>query len=495
MITTIAGTRILFLDLEDVQSRNNIVQTVCEAVKHSANPILPLGKTTEWDDQKASPWASRTVIYDEEERSFKCWYNGGCYADPTLSSTGYAVSDDGITWHKPRLGLFEYNGSKDNNICNLGIGCILKDAGEENPAKRYKMMLKGPKPQCGWLKGPQPQRVRINYSPDGIHWNEGPRINIPEIPLKDMVVLMRDDQDPDPQRRYKFVWQVKHPPKKPGPPKVRAKNIAFGPDIEHFTESKDNPILSPDDGLEDENHFLMLAPYAGMYVMPYEYGWYMPNGTGVFGVFSGDIRLAVSRDGEHFHRVQPHQKLISRGRQGEWDDGFIVISEKPVVRNDTIYMYYAGQSEHWTDWPLENLPADRQGSVPLGRWTSRMGLATLRLDGFTCLETTDRETPGHVTTKPIELSGRDVRLVLNVGDVRQGRSWIEVELLDAERDEPLEGFSRAECNDVHRDAVRVPVTWKKRALQQLEVSRFRLRFVLHGAARLYSFGFERSRNG
>ena len=47
MITATAGTRILFLDLEDVQSRHNIVQTVCEAVKHSANPMLPLGKTTE----------------------------------------------------------------------------------------------------------------------------------------------------------------------------------------------------------------------------------------------------------------------------------------------------------------------------------------------------------------------------------------------------------------------------------------------------------------
>ena len=59
------------------------------------------------------------------------------------------------------------------------------------------MMVKGPRPQRGANKLP----VRINYSPDGIHWNEGPRINIPEIILNDMVVLMRDDQDPDPQLR------------------------------------------------------------------------------------------------------------------------------------------------------------------------------------------------------------------------------------------------------------------------------------------------------
>jgi len=486
---TAPGKRILFLDMEAVQSRHNVVQTVCEATKHPANPLLPLGLITEWDDRMASPWASRSVIYDEEEKIFKCWYNGESFSDERWFATGYAVSEDGIAWHKPRLGLFEYNGSKDNNICNLGVGCVLKDTAEEDPAKRYKMMLKGPFDKKQNRKLP----VRLNYSPDGIRWSEGPRVNIPELILNDIVVMLRDDQDPDPQRRYKLVWQVKHPPKKPGPPEVRAKSIAFGPDVEHFTESKDNPILSPDDGLEDENHFLMLAPYAGMYVMPYEYAWYMPDDTGIYGRYSGDIRLAVSRDGEHFRRVQPHQKVISRGRQGEWDDGFLVIADSPVVKNDTIYLYYAGQREEWTDWPLENFPTHLQ-KLPLSRWTSRMGLATLRLDGFTCLETADRDTPGHVTTKPIELKERDVRLILNVGDVRQDRSWVEVEVLDPERDEVLTGFSRAECGDVCQDAGSVPVTWQKQTLRQIEASRVRLRFWLYGAARLYSFRFEHSRN-
>jgi len=475
MMTIERGKRVVFLDMESVQSTHNVIQAVCEATKHPSNPLLPLGKAGEWDNRRASPWASRTVIYDEEDRIFKCWYDGGCYADPSLVCTGYAVSDDGVAWHKPHLGLFEHNGNKDNNICNLGIGCVIKDNGEDNPDRRYKMMLKGPKPQ----------RVRVNYSPDGIHWSEGPRVSIPELILNDVVVLLRDEQELDPQRRYKLVWQVKHPPKKPGPAEVRAKSIAFGPDVEHFTESRDNPILSPDDGLEDELHFLMLAPYAGMYVMPYEYGWYMPDGTGVFGRYCADIRLAAGRDGEHFHRVEPRQKLIGRGARGEWDDCFIIIADKPVIKDDIIYLYYAGQSELWTDWPLENKPeaSDKiQGS-------SRMGLATLRLDGFACLETSDRETPGHVTTKPIEMNDSDDQLVLNVGDVQHGRSWIAVEILDAEREEALRGFSREECAAVCRDGVRVPVDWKAARLGDLHAGRIRLRFWLHGTARLYSFGF------
>ena len=495
---TAPGARVVFLDLEDVQSRQNVVQTVCEAAKYPGNPLLPLGRVGEWDERVAAPWATRTVIYDEEDEIFKCWYDGCSFRQASTSfemafPTGYAISEDGINWIKPRLGLFEYNGSKDNNICNLGVGCVLKDKGEEDPAKRYKMILKG---YAG-----ESRQVRINYSPDGIHWNEGPRINIPEIILNDMVVLMRDDQDPDPQRRYKFVWQVKHPPMRPGEPDqrtntsaavgVRAKSIAFGPDIEHFTESPDNPIFTPNDGLEDENHFLMMAPYAGMYVIPYEYGWYVPDERDFLGRYRADIRLAVSRDGEHFQRVQPHQKLISRGRHGEWDDGLLVITQEPVIKDDVIYLYYVGDHSYWTEWMNDENPEAVKAQS--GKWeTERMGLATLRLDGFTCLETTDRETPGSVTTKPIAVTDRNVQLVLNMGDVQQDESWIEVEVLDAERDEVLDGFSRAECADVCRDAIRVPVTWKKRTLQQLKASRVRLRFWLYGAARLYSFTFVRT---
>ena len=492
MMTTTPGTRIVFLDQEAIQATHNVVQTVCEAVKHPDNPVLPLGGKNEWDSVQASPWASRTVIYDEEEGIFKCWYEGGSASelprdqDPYWITTGYAVSDDGVHWTKPRLGLYEYKGSKDNNICTLGTGCVVKDLRETAPARRYKMTIKGPWAELEGHPHSGP-RVRIAYSPDGIHWTEGPPISIPELILNDVVVLLCDDQDTDPQRRFKIVWQIKHPPNKPGPPEVRAKSIGFGPDIEHLTESADNPILSPNDGLEDENHFLMLGPYAGMYVMPYEYGWYAANDTGVYGSYCGDIRLAVSRDGEHFQRIQPHQKVIGRGRRGEWDDGFIVISDKPVVKDDTIYLYYSGNGEDWLEWPPENMrDPNRLYVLP----TSRMGLATLRRDGFTCLETADRETPGHVTTRPIEVTDRDVRLALNVGDVDAGRSWIEVEVLDAGRDEVLDGFGHTDCVDVCEDGVRVPVAWKKRTLGRVESSRIRLRFRLYGAARLYAFGFE-----
>ena len=303
-------------------------------------------------------------------------------------------------------------------------------------------------------------------------------------------ILLRDDQDPDPQRRYKVVWQSIAKPNKPGPEDVRSKSLAYGPDVENLTDSPANPIISPNDGLEQEIHFLMLAPYRGMYVMPYEYGWYVPNDTGIYGSYCADIRLAFSRDGEHYERVQPHQKVIVRGQRGEWDDGFLVISDKPVIKDDKIYLYYCGQGEDWTCWPGTNKPPTYQYPSSGTVRVSRMGLATLRLDGFTCLETTDRETPGSVPTEPIDVTDKNVELVVNVSDVQRDRSWVEVEVLDAERDEVLSGLSREQCVDVYQDAVRVPVAWQGASLGQLNRSPFRLRLHLYGAARLYAFGFD-----
>ena len=362
------------------------------------------------------------MIYDEEEHLFKCWYAGTDLSVERWWATGYAISDDGVHWEKPRLGLHEYRGNRDNNICLMAWGPIVKDADEESPARRYKMIIKGP---------PRERGIRAGYSPDGIHWSEETRIDLPEWEGRtpDIVALIKDDQDPDPTRRFKLIWQSQGSSNKRGPETVRTKNLAFGPDAEHFTASAENPVLHPNDGLEQETHYLMLAPYAGQYVMPYEYGWYAPNGTGVYGAYCADIRLAVGRDGEHFTRVRPDQKVIARGPRGAWDDG------------------------------------------------------------FTCLETSDRETPGYAVTQPIDVRERDVRLLLNLSEVQVRRSWVDVEVLPPSGDQPLAGFGRDDCLPLHRDGLREQVVWRDRRLADLDQTQIRLRFNLFGAARLHSFTF------
>ena len=337
--------------------------------------------------------------------------------------------------------------------------------------------------------------MRLNYSPDGIHWTEGPSLRLPawrdrSLAYGDPGALVRDDQERDPSRRYKLVWQAGVPMDKPDKQMGRAKFLSYGPDIEHLRAAGHNPLLSPDDGFEYENHHVLFAPYGGAWAMAYEYGWYVPNGYGVYGTYYADVRLAVSADGERFERIDVHQPLIPRGDHREWDGGLLVIADKPAIKDGTIYLFYGGNGEEWTSWPGENTPEAypyaSTGQVRL----SRLGLATLREDGWTCLESADREVPGWAVTTPIERTDRTTALTVNVGEVRQNRSWVEVEVLDATTLEPVEGYRREDCHDLCTDGWRQAVRWRGGSLRDLAGQRFRLKFWLYGRARLYAYGFD-----
>ena len=78
--------------------------------------------------------------------------------------TCYAESKDGIHWSKPELGLFEFGGSKRNNIVWSGVGthnfAPFKDANPScKPEQRYKALALG---NIGLL---------AFQSPDGVHWS------------------------------------------------------------------------------------------------------------------------------------------------------------------------------------------------------------------------------------------------------------------------------------------------------------------------------------
>ena len=468
----------LFLDLDEVAATHNLEQRVCEATKHPANPVLPVGRLDEWDAVRASVWSVRTVLYDPDDGLFKCWYTGADQAHVNWRRTGYAFSEDGVRWTKPKLGLYEYNGSKENNICFDELGAVIRDPTEPDPARRFKMVTK-------YLDEREPAHAA--YSPDGIHWTKGPVVDLPALDNgPDIVVLALDEEATDPERRFILIWQERVPAAKPGPEMVRGKFIAYGPSIEKFTPSPDNPILDPKDGLEQENHFLTLDRYGKGWVMAYEFGWYVPNGLGVFGQYAADLRLAVSADGEHFTRVCPTDKLIPRGERGAWDAGFLVVGDRIIVKDDTIYIYYSGQGEDWSIWPPGNIPEEfglgKSGSVRL----TQLGLATLRLDGFTCMQTVDREISGSLDTMPLEIE-RGTRLTVNVAEVVPRRSWVDVDVLDAETGEVISGFGREDCGPLDADGVREPARWQGAEVGACGRQQVRLRFHVHGTARLHAY--------
>ncbi|PYV11771.1 MAG: hypothetical protein DMG07_18485 [Acidobacteria bacterium] len=482
-LDTTANTYVLFLDMREVESLFNTELVVNQAEKYSGNPVLPTGDMNDFDFMRASSWAGN-VIFDQDEGIFKMWYNGGRNG-LNVMAVGYAWSSDGRVWHKPILGLYEFKGSKNNNICwrppngiifggsilreSCGHFTAFKDYKERDPDKRYK----------GWGENYHEKTKRNPYfplySPDGIHWTLGPTPVI--SPVGDIGNAFIDDHDPDLRRRIKVYGHT---------------NSAYGPDIEHCIPNPNNPVIdganiagAAKDGLEDTIHLISVLHYRGYYIMLYDYNFWLDyhgyKGNVEVrkrdrrvpepktGFFTGDTRLAVSRDGVgKFQRVNPHQPVIARGERGQWDSGFTVTAG-PIVRNDRIYIFYSG--------------VDEVAGITEPQWTEldapyaiRTGMASL----------------GTVTTVPLRVTeAGKARLLINASNLLESRDWIKVELLDAATNQPIEGYGRSESDEIVQEGIRIPVHWgKNETLGGVKASAIKIRFDLYGKARLHSFHFE-----
>ena len=499
-LDTTSTTHVLFLDLLEVENLHNTDLVVNQAKKYPSNPVLPLGDVGEWDLRRASSWGG-SVIFDEDEQIFKLWYYG-VPREEDFTAIGYALSEDGIYWDKPNLDIHEYRGSKQNNIVfrsptgqkifrvirpNLSDHfTVTKDYTELDPAKRYK----------GWARLYYEQEDKNTYFPvyssDGILWDVG---SAPvAYPTVDATNLIVDDADPDPGRRIKLYGQLHSADSSLG-----HRDMGYGPDIEHCVPSPHNPVIERAGGLEHTVHLFAASSYKGYYIMLYNYNlwldYYGQKGnverrrrdTRVpepkTGAFVGDIRLAVNRDGvSKFARVNSHQPVVARGEKGEWDSGFLVGSA-PIVRGDMIYIFYSAADES-----AGACPNTLQEDVPS---PIRMGLATLRLDGYANLQSRDGLAPAVVTTALISVTNpTEATLLLNASQLIPYRDWIEVEILDAGTNSPLEGYRREDCTDLIREGIRLPVHWgDQRTLAGVGVSNILLRFYLYGRAKLYSFTF------
>ena len=102
------------------------------------------------------PWEGNTSAYYTVFRDgdiFRMYYRGAHWDEVNKRETHpevtcYAESKDGIHWTRPRLGLFEFGGSKENNIVLVGNGthCFtaFKDANPDcRPEARYKGLTSG----------------------------------------------------------------------------------------------------------------------------------------------------------------------------------------------------------------------------------------------------------------------------------------------------------------------------------------------------------------
>ena len=371
--------------------------------------------------------------------------------------TRLRISEDGINFDKPELGVVEYEGSTKNDFVFYGVpfyGTFFEDLNPNiSPKERYKL--------TAWVAN---RGIYLYVSPDGIRWRRNETCMLPLVSGGGAETYW-DDQ------RGVYVDFIKRDSS------FKTRSCRGGGRRAVMFETRKIHRTWPFNALEQ----------------PYFEGWPMPAVTCEAPIIFGpnkngqvyrtraikypwapdtylafvwrfgegerrQVDLGVSRDGIHWKCYADETWYMTPGSDEE------VLSLYGLIRRgDEIWQY-----------------ADYGGAHGGGKKRIYARL-TQRLDGFVSLDAGAKS--GWATTRPLIFKGR--RLLLNVAAQRS----VRVAVLDRKGNE-LKGFGLADCDPVIGDATSYLVSWQKNTdVSGLAGKVIRLKFQMQDA-KLYAFKFD-----
>lgn len=472
----IGSQRQFFFDDEIVESLENTRPRLNPAVKEETNPVIKREKPWESTDMRIH-W----VMYDHRLGKFRMrykvrkFYIDGRDEDGKLIVRGEhkddgvlvceAFSDDGIHWEKPNLGLYEYNGSTDNNIIPEESYCdyVIQDLHDPDPARRYKGMIReGSARDVGMT-------LSYFYSPDGYNWTEyenNPVVDTSGILGRWGPITFTGW---DPIRKVYAVY-MENNYHMHSPHFYRSIGRAESPDMIHWAEPE--TILVTDDQDYPDTEFYWL------HTMPYE-NWTV----GLLWIFSTTNtthhpEFVFSRDSIHFNR-DFREPIIYRGDNGDFDS-VSLYAKQPIVHDNEIYCFYYG-----TNWR-----SPEQLLVLGDKATAGIGLAKLPLDGFVSLEGAKLKN-SVVTTRSFTFTGEALYLNMRAALQQWGAEpcEVKVEILDG-RHKPFEGFTFSDADTVTTTGLNQKISWNGNTdVSSLQGKPVRLKIYFKNA-KLYAFQFK-----
>ena len=131
------------------------------------HPMNPLVKVTERWEGWRIPLYG-TVLYDEEEHLFKMWYLADANRWFPNFAVYYATSRDGLVWEKPLVGAVKSPGLTQHNVV-LDAGMIANVIKDnDDPDPARRYKMVARNHRSGTGGGPRGAKTLV--SPDGIHW-------------------------------------------------------------------------------------------------------------------------------------------------------------------------------------------------------------------------------------------------------------------------------------------------------------------------------------
>lgn len=391
----------------------------------------------------------------------------------------YAESADGIHWTKPKLGLVEFRGSRENNLVmngeraakqtdglltNFDGYTILRDDREPDATRRYKMVAHWESVHCwdnhevsGSL-GRDEKKIKrywdargeyLTYSPDGLRWEQPlERIKMPTGGGDRLLVV------PD-HRHSRWMAYVRA-----GGWSYPA--LSYSRDLKDWSEPEAAKAITPASVKAPAVECLIPFNYGNL-DLGFPCGMDKPRGVLT-------PLLAARHEGGDWKWVANAEPFIRFGPPSSYcASGAVPLHNEPFLVGDELLFYFNAFSRNQS--PL----------CPFG--TRSIGVARLRRDGFSGLTCAKADQPATLLTRPLRVKGE--ALFINV-EQRETGGRVEVALLD-ETNRPLPGFELADATPITSDAVRHRVTWKGRdSLKTLVGKDVRIQIRMSGKAVVYA---------
>lgn len=434
------------------------------------------------------PWEGNasgyTTVFQDGDR-FRMYYRGHRYivdgsplAHAQAEVVCYAESTDGLVWTKPKLGLFPWNGSTENNIIWMGSAethnfAPFKD-GNPNcaPEERYKA-----------IGGTTDSKGLWTFkSSDGIHWTRkstGPVVSKGAFDSHNTCFWDGD------QNRYIMYVRYFSEDEFKG---LRSIGVSYSNDFETWTEpvGLTYPGSPPQQMYTNQVLPYFRAPHI-LVGFPTRYVA-RPLNTHVASLDPVELRQRLIKADERCGTDLTDGVFMS-SRDGQsfkrWDEAFL----RPGPQAEGRWIYgdnYQAYGLWETASEVAGAPKEISMFFNEHAWVDETHAErryTIRLDGFTSLNAP--LSGGEFVSKPLIFSGR--QFSVNYATSAAGSLRLEIQDTDGAA---FPGFSLDDCLEYYGDSVEQVIAWKGgNDVSALVGKSVRLRFVLADGD-LYSFQFE-----